>query len=740
MTTVTKRTFCRFCHAACPIEVDVDTNGSGEETITAVRGDTADPIYGAYTCIKGRHLGDQHHNPERLRTALKRQPDGSFVPMKTSDALDEIAEKLMAVMNAHGPRAMASYCGTATFQNAAAHPIIRAFHKATGSPSFYTSITIDQPAKMVMPMRLGSWAAGPQPWSTADVSLVVGSNMAVSMFGYPGGPTFVNPLASLRAAKKRGLELIVIDPRRTETAAMADIHLQVIPGEDPALLGAMLKVILDEGLTDQQFCDRWVEGLDELHATLAAFDLEWASARCGVAVDDIVAAARLFAKGPASLDRSDPNRRVKGYAISGTGPNMAPHGTLMEHLVACFNVIGGRYPREGETVQCPTGILSLNERPRAPKAQVNPPRPEMLTSGLKARVRNLHTIAGQAPTSALADEILLPGEGQVRALLTVGGNPVLAWPDQQNVIAALNDLEVHVALDIRVSATARLADYVIPSVLSLERPDVPTNVDRWFEQPYVMYTPTIVEPDPEMVDEAGLYVELAKRMGLTLELPGGEITPEMTPTPDDLLELSYPHARVPWAELRAMDGAELRDTLTMVVEPADENASARFNVRPDGLLDELRTIRSSATSFETLTNFDPKVHTHRMASRRLKAVFNSSGRELEVLRKKETTSYAHMHPSELLTLGLTDGDLVEITSTRATVRVPVKAAPDVRVGTISMAHSWGDLPGDHGPGSQPHVLGDTTGKLTDVDSAYDPITGLPLMSAIPVSIRRAVSV
>ena len=717
---VTKKSFCRFCHAACPIEVEVDTEAN---QILGVRGDAADPIFGAYTCIKGRHLGDQHHNPDRLRRALKRNPDGTFTEMSTSDALDEIAEKLMAIINRDGPRAMASYCGTATFQYAAAHPLIRSFHKATGSPSFYTSITIDQPAKMVTPLRLGSWAAGAPPWSTADVSLVVGSNMAVSMFGIPGGPTFVNPLASLREAKKRGLKLIVIDPRRTETAAMADLHLAVIPGEDPTLLAAMLKVILDEGLIDAEFCDRWVSGVAELHAAVDSFDLEWASARCGVPREQIVAAARMFATGP------------RGYSICGTGPNMAPHGTLMEHLVACFNVLGGRFPREGESVQCPTGILSLNERPRAPKAQVNAPRPDALTAGPKARVRNLHTILGQAPTAALADEILLPGEGQIRALYTVGGNPVLAWPDQQNVIAALMDLDLHVVLDIRVSATARLADYVLPSKLSLERPDVPTNVDRWFEDPYVMYTPVIIEPDSELVDEATMFVELAKRMGLTLELAGGNVTPDMDPTPDELLELSYPHARVPWSELRSGEGGSLQPHLTLTVEPADDDATGRFQVTPEGVADELREIRSSTNSYGTLDGFDAALFTHRMASRRLKGVLNSTGRELEVLRSKETTSYAHMHPRELERLGIADGDLVEITSTRATLRVPAKSAPDVREGTVSMAHSWGDLPGDLGPGSQPRVLGDTTGRLSDTKSAYDPITGLPLMSAIPIYIR-----
>jgi anaerobic selenocysteine-containing dehydrogenase len=717
MTVTTHRTFCRFCHAACPMEVDVEDN-----VIVGVRGDGNDPIFGGYTCIKGRHLADQHHHPDRLRTALRRRPDGGFDEIPTAQAFDEIADRLRPILADNDPRAVATYAGTATFQNAAAHPVGRAFHAAIGSPSFYTSITIDQPAKLVTPLRLGTWSAGVQPWNTADVSLVVGINIVVSMLGIPGGPTFVNPLAALRDARKRGLKLIVIDPRRTETAVMADIHLQVKPGEDPTLLAGMLRVILDEDLIDHEFCDRWVDGLDELHRSLRAFDLDHVAERTGVPADDIVEAARTFAAAS------------RGMATCGTGPNMAPHGTLMEHLAACFNVVCGRFPREGEQVQNPTGVLGLTGPASTPKAQVKRPRPEYLSNGPKARMRGLTSILGQPPTAALADEILEPGDGQVKALFTVGGNPVLAWPDQAKVVRALESLELHVALDIRLSATARLADYVIPSALSLERPDVPTNVDRWFEVPYVMYSPAVIEPDDTMVDEAGFYVEIARRLGLTLELPGGELTPDMRPTGDDLLELGYPFVRVPWAELRETDGAEIRPELTMTVQPADPDCTDRFAVAPDGLGEELRSIRAERDPYGELRGYDPEVHTHRLTSRRLKGVFNSSGREIEALRAKEGTSYAHAHPSDLERWGVTDGDLVDISSPRSTVRTVVKAAPDVRPGSVSMAHSWGDLPGETGPVADPRVLGDTTGRLSDNASLYDPITGLPVMSAIPVKV------
>lgn len=718
----TRRSFCRFCHAACPIEVDVDLSTN---TVSEVRGDRADPIFGAYTCIKGRHLGDQHHHPDRLRTALRRRPGGGFDEIATEQAFDEIAERMAAILADGDPRAVASYCGTATFQNAAAHPVARAFHQAIGSPSFYTSITIDQPAKMITPVRLGAWAAGPQPWSTADVSLVVGINIAVSMLGIPGGPTFVNPLASLRAAKRRGLELIVIDPRRTETAAMADLHLQVTPGEDPTLLAGMLRVILDEDLIDHEFCDRWVDGLGALHRAVRGFDLTHVEQRAGVVADDVVRAARMFAAGR------------RGSATCGTGPNMAPHGTLTEHLLACFNVVCGRFPRAGEAVQSTTGVLGLTGRAGPPRAQVKAARPDLLTSGPPARVRGLHSILGQAPTAALADEILEPGPGRVRALLTVGGNPVLAWPDQTTVVRALESLDLHVAHDIRLSATARLADYVLPSALSLERPDVPTNVDRWFEDPYVMYTPAVIAPDPTMVDEAGLYVQLARRMGLTLDLPGGPLSPDADASGDDLLELSYPFARVPWDELRASDGAALRPELTCTVEAADPACTDRFQLVPDGVGTELDGIRSELDPYGSLHGYDREVHTHRLTSRRLKGVFNSSGREIEALRAKEGTSFAHAHPSDLDRWGVGDGDLVDITSPRSTLRTVIKAAPDVKPGTVSMAHAWGELPGEAGPAADPRVLGDTTGRLADRATAFDPITGLPVMSAIPVRVRPA---
>ena len=462
MTTTTTRTFCRFCHAACPIEVDVD---DGPPTVVGVRGDAADPLFGGYTCIKGRHLGDQHHHPDRLRTALcDAAPTAGSTRSRPARRSTRSPSGWRRSSPTATPRAVASYCGTATFQNAAAHPVARAFHQAIGSPSFYTSITIDQPAKMVTPLRLG--AVGRRTAAVVDgrrrrssSASTSSSRCSASRAGRRSSTRW--PRCGRRSGA--GLQLIVIDPRRTETAAMADIHLQVDPGRGPdAARRDAAGHPRRRTSADAEFCDRWVDGLDELHRALRA--VRPRPRRSGAAAcpaDDVVRAARMFAAGPPGFGDVR-HRSEHGAARHVDG---APRRRR-------FNVVCGRFPRAGEQVQNTTGVLGLTGPPsRRRKAQVERAAAGAARRrGPAARVRGLHTILGQAPTAALADEILEPGPGRVRALLTVGGNPVLAWPDQVKVVRALEALDLHVALDIRVSATARLADYVIPSQLSLERP------------------------------------------------------------------------------------------------------------------------------------------------------------------------------------------------------------------------------------------------------------------------------
>ena len=705
----THLTFCRFCHASCPIEVDLQ----GGQAV-AIRGVPEDPIFAGYTCIKGRQIPEQMTHPQRLLKSLRRRPDGTFEELSSSEAMDEIATQLRRIIDTYGPRSVASYTGTGGYQNSLAVPAARAFHQGFDSPSFYTSVTIDQPAKSTAPFRVGIWEAGYQDFSNADVLLAIGYNPMVSSFSPVGGLQGTNPYVVLREAKNRGMKLIVIDPRRTEFATQADIHLAPKPGEDPTLMAGILKVVIDEGLFDHEFCDLWVSDLAQLADAVSTFTLDYVSKRCDVPADDIVAAARMFATAQ------------RGTSGTGTGPSMAPHSSLTEHLSIALNTICGRVNREGDSLE--SGYFLYPETPR--RAQVHAARTP--ATGAPSRMRNLRGIRGEMLTTTLAEEILTPGDGQVRALIVSGGNPVVAWPDQELTVAAMKDLELLVVVDHRMSATAEFADYVIAPTLSLERADVPHLMDRWFRAPYTNYTDAITERAGDVLNEWEVFWELSKRLGYPLPLPGGDTPMDERPSDDAMIDLAYAGSRMPMDEVRA-NRRVVHPDKAMIVSAADPTCTAKFTVAPDDIVAELGEVHVEGDSAVAL-GVDPSLYPFRLVSRRLKHVLNSYGSSLSVLGAKGTSNSAYMNPQDMLDHQLVEGDLIEIFSPRASVHGLVEAAPDVRRGVISMAHSWG---GSSLTDEKVRDIGSPTSRLVSVDKGYDRINGMVVQSAIPVRIAIA---
>jgi anaerobic selenocysteine-containing dehydrogenase len=705
----THLTFCRFCHASCPIEVDLQ----GGQAV-AIRGVPEDPIFAGYTCIKGRQIPEQMTHPQRLLKSLRRRPDGTFEELSSSEAMDEIATQLRRIIDTYGPRSVASYTGTGGYQNSLAVPAARAFHQGFDSPSFYTSVTIDQPAKSTAPFRVGIWEAGYQDFSNADVLLAIGYNPMVSSFSPVGGLQGTNPYVVLREAKNRGMKLIVIDPRRTEFATQADIHLAPKPGEDPTLMAGILKVVIDEGLFDHEFCDLWVSDLAQLADAVSTFTLDYVSTRCDVPADDIVAAARMFATAQ------------RGTSGTGTGPSMAPHSSLTEHLSIALNTICGRVNREGDSLE--SGYFLYPETPR--RAQVHAARTP--ATGAPSRMRNLRGIRGEMLTTTLAEEILTPGEGQVRALIVSGGNPVVAWPDQELTVAAMKDLELLVVVDHRMSATAEFADYVIAPTLSLERADVPHLMDRWFRAPYTNYTDAITERSGDVLNEWEVFWELSKRLGYPLPFPGGDAPMDERPSDDAMIDLAYAGSRMPMDEVRA-NRRVVHPDKAMIVSAADPTCTAKFTVAPDDIVAELGEVQLEGDSAVAL-GVDPSLYPFRLVSRRLKHVLNSYGSSLSVLGAKGTSNSAYMNPQDMLDHQLVEGDLIEIFSPRASVHGLVEAAPDVRRGVISMAHSWG---GSSLTDEKVRDIGSPTSRLVSVDKGYDRINGMVVQSAIPVRIAIA---
>jgi anaerobic selenocysteine-containing dehydrogenase len=715
---MTKKSFCRLCPAFCAIEVDVE-----DGRVVDVRGDRTNPMSRGYTCIKGRQLPFEVHSPARLRSSLKRQPNGEFRPIANEVAMDEIATQLEQIIRQYGPRAVASYSATAAYSNAAAHPAVKAWHRGIGSPMNCSSVTIDQPAKIIAVGRHGFWGGGPHSFASADVVMLIGINPLVSGLHQMGGPPGFYP-RSLREARERGVKVICIDPRRTETARLADIHLQLRPGEDPTLLAGMLRVIFDENLFDADFCAKHVEGLDQLHAAVDGFTPQYVERRTGVPAEQMIAAARLFAAGP------------RGCASSGTGPDMAPRPNLSEHLISCLNTVCGRCSREGETVGVPSILSPSLPRPaQAFPPEFLPPEINLAQNTERSRIRGLHQIYGEMPTPALADEILTPGEGQVRALIVVAGNPLAAWPDQDKTLRALEALDLLVCLDIRMNATCRRAHYVVACPHPLEREDLPVFQDRLYEAPYSQYTRAVVAPAGDVIEEWRFFAGLAHRMGTAIELPGGAIDTATPPSTLRFLELSYPDPKVPVQTLAENDGGCVFENAEVVVSAPIPGLEGRLQLTPEGIVEELQEVLRERVPEPGRYGRDG-AYTHLLICSRLDHVMNSVGHDFPRTLTRQTFNPAYLHPADVAALGLVAGGFAHISSEDGEIVAVVEADENVARGVVALTHCFAEEPQER---ANVRGVGSNVNRLVSTEHDYDPIVGMPRMSAIPVRLRAALT-
>lgn len=721
----TKATICRACHVQCSLIVEFD-----EGRPVKVYGDKDNPEYAGYSCIKGRELAAYHSLPSRLLHSQKRGADGRHAPITSRTAIAEIAARVKALTDVYGPRSVAIYIGTHGYNNFATQGFGMAFLDAIGSKMLFTSVTIDQPGKGVAACLHGTWLAGQPAVADLDCLLLLGTNPVISMNGGLG----MNPAKNLHEAKQRGMKLIVIDPRRTECAAEADIFLQPKPGEDPAILAAMVRVILDEGRADHAFLAEHAAGLAALKAALAPYTPEAAAARAGVAADDIVAAARLFAG------------QGKSATSAGTGPNMSGHGNLVEYMLKVLTSVSGKWLRPGDTIRNP-GVL-IN---RLPPLAASPGPVPAWGFGEKLRVRGFTDTAAGLPTAALADEILTPGEGQVKALFVLGGNPMLAWPDQLKTHEAMRALDLLVCLDPHMSATARLAHYVVAPKLPFEIASTTAlnefignfGVGWGYQRPYAQYTDKLSDPPPgsDVIEDWELFHGMAEALGLTLRVKsfshidpregkrrGTDFAPGTKPSSDAVWEAILKDSPVPFAEVKAHGkGGHVFARQRAVVQDKPEGWTGRMNIGDAVMMGELRAIAAE-------TGPKHAAFAYRMISRRMNDVLNSAWHEHTVLQRRHATNPAFIHPDDCAREGLRAGDVIELVSARAHIEGVVEPDATVRPGCIAMTHAWGGNPGEDG---LPGFAGGNTGRLSSVEEDFDPYTGIPLMSAIPVNIRKA---
>lgn len=727
----TRTGICKVCWAACPIEVTVE-----EGRATKVVGDRQSPIYGGYTCPKGRAMPEGHYAPHRLLHSQRRRPDGSYETIPTSVAISEIAEKLGKIIDQHGPEAVGLFPGNGNLSNPL-NPVMGAmFIMAMGTfPDRYFSVqTIDQAGKVIAQALHGRWNAGPNPFSSSDTWMLVGTNPVISKLGLP-----VNPGYAIKNAVKEGMKLIVVDPRRTESAGNAFMHIQAQPGQDPTLLAGFIHVIIAEELYDADFVRANTQGFELLKQQVEPFTPDHVAKVTGVDAEQILLAARTFANAKS------------GCVVTGTGPHFALHGTLVEYLALCMNTLCGRWTRAGERHSQPHVLLpdvDVRAQPMAPYKPWDFSNPHRI-NGLP------RTIVG-APTGTLGDQILTPGEGQVRALICAGSNPMVSLPDQMRTSKALKSLELLVSIDVEMSNTARMADYIIPDKMSMETPAVTQFTESmqyygtWtggFEQPYAMYSPPTVEPPEgsDCIESWEFLYEIAKKLGkqLVYHVNGagaGEhwdqypvpvpISLDRRPSSEEMFEFMCTGSRVPLDEVKKYPHGQVFTDLEKTVLPRANDCDAMLELADQTMMEELDEVYRLNGSTALPDAEFPLLFTPRRANE----FMNSIGRMNPKLGGKRGFNPAFINPADLERYGIRAGDVVSIDSRFGQIYGVAEPEPRLRAGTLSMAHCFGPNPDED---SDPRGQGGCTSRLMDANAEYDPIFGQPRMGAIPVKITPA---
>lgn len=711
--------FCRLCLNGCALIVEVEDN-----VAVRVGGDKNNPVYRGFTCVKGREQGRLLADERRLRHSLKRQPDGSLRPIPVRDAIGEIAARLRSIIDESGPSAVAGYLGTFFAASAATMPLFGAFMGAIQSPMAFSPGTIDKPGKKIAQALHGSWGAPAVGFDDPEVILLVGSNPLVSFTGFPYG----NPGKWLNERLAAGATLIVIDPRRCDVARRAHIHIQPRPGEDVAIIAAILQTVLEENLHDTAFVDQHCVGLDALIAALAPYRPEAAAARADIDPAQIRAVAQAL------------GGTRRGYINAGTGPNMSGRGTLIEYLLLNLHTVCGYLLREGQQVRH-AGALAAALTPRA---EVLPHKPAY-GFGTPLGVRGLANTAAGMPTGALADKILADhDDNPIRAMISCAGNPVGAWPDQRKTIAAMERLVLLVQIDPWMSATARLADYVIAPRIWLEVAGTSQVLD-WLTRngtgygqadPYAQYSAPILVPpaDSDLIEEWEFFYELSRELGLSLsvapdlgpDMPPVPLPMELKPTTDEVLEILARGSKVSLAEVKAIEGGAIFPGEPVFVGPGADHE--KFKLAHPDMIADLAAEAAALVPAEAV----PGARGFRLLCRRMMHVYNSSfvGALPSSARPYNPVFLA---PDDLRMLAIEDGDTVEIRSDHDAICGVAMADETLRRGTVSMSFGFGSLPQDD-PAFR--LIGSNPSRLIRNDQVFDRYSGQPLMTNIAVDISR----
>jgi anaerobic selenocysteine-containing dehydrogenase len=725
---------CPLCEAVCGLELTLD----GDDHVVTVRGDRQDPFSRGFICPKGASLGHLDEDPDRLTEPMIRdRRTGAWHTASWQQAFDLIAERIPALVAECGRGCAALYLGNPNAHTVAGALYVPVLARALSTRGIYSASTADQmPKQVASGLMFGDPLTVPVPdLDRTGYLLMLGANPLESNGSLCTAPDYPGRLKALR---KRGGRLVVVDPRRTRTAKLADEHLFIRPGTDAYLLFGIVHTLLAQNLSDVRV---EVEGLDEIRAAARDFTPDAVAGRTGVPAETVVRLARELAAAPSAAV----------YARIGTCT--AEFGTLTQWLVEVINMLTGNLDRAGGAMFTTAAALGI--------VRTRPFRIGRWTS----RVRELPETMGEFPIATLADEITTPGEGQVRTLITVAGNPVLSAPSGTRLEAALAGLDFMVSVDRYLNETTRYADVILPPPRIVQSPHYDFALLQFAVRNYARYSRPLVPLD-ERPSEAEVLARLA------LAVSGQQPEPDHDPLEavDELVIAGTLHKAGLLdrrAELLGENSTEQRIDMMLRLGPygqwnpqpvacAATESYGGMNLQvlldnphgvdlgplqPDRLPDVLRTasrrvelappelIADVARLRTRLADSAPGLL---LIGRRQLRSNNSWMHNISTLVGGSNTCTLHIHPDDAARLGLTDRAVVK--SAAGALTVPVEPTEEIMPGVVSLPHGWGHA--DSGQTVAGAHAGVNANVLTD-DSLVDAPSGNAVFNGVPVTLSPA---
>lgn len=688
---------CHLCEAICGLAIE--TEG---DRILSIKGDAQDTFSRGHICPKAIALQDIQNDPQRLRMPVRKVGD-AWEQIGWEEAFDLIAERLAGIQAEHGRNSVGVYMGNPNVHNYGSMTHGNYFLGQLRTRQRYSATSVDQlPHHLVSLWMYGHMLAIPIPdIDHTDFFLMLGANPMAS-----NGSIMTVPDVGkrIKALKARGGKLVVVDPRRSETAEQASEHLFIQPGTDAALLLALLNTLFEEGLGKTSPALQSTVGMEEVKAAVAAFTAEAMAEHCGIDARQIRQLARDFAAAQSAV------------CYGRMGVSVQRYGTLCQWLIQIINLVTGNLDQPG-------GALCTE-----PAFDVVSGKPGHFDQW-RSRVSNLPEFNGELPVAALAEEIFTPGEGQIRALVTSAGNPVLSTPNGRQLDRALDSLEFMVSVDLYINETTRHADIILPPTSSLEHDHYDITFNTFAVRNVTRINQPIL-PKPEgALHDWEIFVGLGRAFA---RVTGQEARATMPPAQmidaglrsgpyGDRLNLQvleqHPHG---------IDLGPLKPNLLSRLR----TESGQIECAPPSMLDDLQRF---ATDIDQLR---PREGELRLIGRRHVRSNNSWMHNYQRLVKGKPRDQLLMHPDDLARRGLADGQQVVVRSRVGEVTVMVNASDEMLAGVVSLPHGWGhNRPGTAQNTATKHA-GVSANDLTD-ERYLDPVTGNAALNGVNVEVVAA---